>query len=237
MLYFNEKIGVFRTGFPPPPGRKTVGLPARDREGLYDMKEYHIPICSSCPDDWSGISGVPVDDYPWGGEFRPETTAQLVFVPGDGFWLHMVCGESDPRATFTQFYDMVCLDSCVEFFACFDANTDDYINFEVNPLGTSHVSHGPNRGKRTRIDAIIGHPFPVTASVEPERWSVVAHFPIADLVTCFGIDPSVFREGYAFPGNFYTCGGNREHFGVWNRVGTESPDFHRPEYFGKLIIG
>ena len=47
-----------------------------------------------------------------------------------------------------------------------------------------------------------------------------------------------YVSGYTFKGNFYKCGDETDypHFGMWNPVGTEKPDFHRPEYFGELII-
>ena len=36
-------------------------------------------------------------------------------------------------------------------------------------------------------------------------------------------------------GNFYTCDETlHEHYGVWNPVMANQPDFHRPECFGAL---
>jgi hypothetical protein len=26
------------------------------------------------------------------------------------------------------------------------------------------------------------------------------------------------------------------HYGCWNLIGTERPDFHRPEYFGTIVL-
>ena len=38
-------------------------------------------------------------------------------------------------------------------------------------------------------------------------------------------------------GNFYTCDESiHPHFGCWSPVLAPAPDFHRPEYFGKLEI-
>ena len=39
-------------------------------------------------------------------------------------------------------------------------------------------------------------------------------------------------------GNFYKCGDltATPHWGSWNPVGTGAPDFHRPEYFGKMPL-
>ncbi|MCK7536290.1 MAG: carbohydrate-binding family 9-like protein [Marinilabiliales bacterium] len=40
--------------------------------------------------------------------------------------------------------------------------------------------------------------------------------------------------GKSFRANFYKCGDklSNPHFVTWNPVGTEKPDYHRPEYFG-----
>jgi len=38
-------------------------------------------------------------------------------------------------------------------------------------------------------------------------------------------------------GNFYTCDETiHPHFGTWSPVKAMMPDFHRPEYFGRLEI-
>jgi hypothetical protein len=39
-------------------------------------------------------------------------------------------------------------------------------------------------------------------------------------------------------GNFYKCGDETEypHFGCWNLIASPVPDFHRPEYFGEIVL-
>ena len=66
-------------------------------------------------------------------------------------------------------------------------------------------------------------------------------------------EKSIGRVGFAGPicmapklldlvvderGNLYKCSGPalHEHYGCWNAVGTAAPDFHRPEYFGDMLI-
>jgi hypothetical protein len=38
--------------------------------------------------------------------------------------------------------------------------------------------------------------------------------------------------------NFYKCGDETEipHYGAWNPVGSPKPDFHLPEYFGRILF-
>ena len=40
-----------------------------------------------------------------------------------------------------------------------------------------------------------------------------------------------------FTGNFYKCGDETEfpHYGMWSEAVSDTPDFHRPECFGRLI--
>ncbi|MDE6137165.1 MAG: hypothetical protein K2F97_06800, partial [Muribaculaceae bacterium] len=39
-------------------------------------------------------------------------------------------------------------------------------------------------------------------------------------------------------GNFYKCASatSQPHYLSWNPIDTPEPDFHRPEFFGKLIL-
>lgn len=45
-------------------------------------------------------------------------------------------------------------------------------------------------------------------------------------------------SGLEAKANFYKCGDNtsKPHYLSWNPIGTESPDFHRPDFFGNLIF-
>jgi hypothetical protein len=47
-----------------------------------------------------------------------------------------------------------------------------------------------------------------------------------------------FSSGKRMKGNFQKCGDKTKfpHYGSWNRIDTPEPDFHRPEYFGDLIL-
>ena len=40
-------------------------------------------------------------------------------------------------------------------------------------------------------------------------------------------------------GNFYKCGAKTSlpHYLSWNPIATDTPDFHRPEFFGRLNLG
>ena len=202
------------------------------------MKEYRIRMLDEKPADWSGIAKAEINEYVWGKDYMPVCYAQVVFVKGDGFYARMTCEEKNPKAVYTEFMSGVCRDSCLEFFASYDASKPDYVNVEMNSIGTSLIAVGPDRYHRTDIDRFVGGPFEVEAKIEENCWHVCARITLTDLEKIYGLKPETFSAGYAFRGNFYKCGDDTEivHYGMWNPVGTENPDFHRPEYFGKLIL-
>ncbi len=59
----------------------------------------------------------------------------------------------------------------------------------------------------------------------------------------FNIIKAVYGNDVLAPGDkisaaFYKCGDNtgRPHYGSWKAIAAESPDFHRPEFFGELVL-
>ena len=65
----------------------------------------------------------------------------------------------------------------------------------------------------------------------PAAWSLELEIPFA-LICGEGVCPTRLLA------NFYKCGDKTAvpHFLSWNPVEVPSPDFHRPEFFGELII-
>ncbi len=143
------------------------------------------------------------------------------------------------RAVYTQINDPVHKDSCVEFFI--SSGNGFYYNFEFNCIGTVHAGYGKQREGREllseedissiRTSSILGtERIEVRQTEEP--WELTAAIPF-----------SIFKEekftnpgGKIFTGNIYKCGDELPvpHFLSWNPIGTQTPDFHRPEFFGSI---
>ena len=188
--------------------------------------------------DWNAIPAASIDNYFWLEGHTPETTAKLAYIEGFGFILRMTCGESAPKAVYTAYNEPVYTDSCLEFF-CDWLGDGRYINMEMNANGTLLSCIGPDRHARTPIaDLSDGEIFPVKGEICDGYWTVTAVIPAALLCRILGVDTIPFGKGYTFRGNFYKCGDETPipHYGMWNPVGTEKPDFHRPEYFGTLVM-
>jgi hypothetical protein len=122
-------------------------------------------------------------------------------------------------------------DSCLELFIRPD-QSPAYLNIEVNPLGAMIIGLGPGREDRRDLPELKPRLGPVIA-IEPcaGRWEVSYKLPFGMLREIYG-DP----VGPLFRANLFKCGGVEDHYGMWREVQTPEPDFHRPEYFGPLLL-
>lgn len=185
--------------------------------------------------DFLGIPEAEIATYKWTEGYTPRATAQLIYVPETGFVLRMIAYEENPKTVYTSYNDPVYTDSCLEFFVRFNPDMAEYINFEMNSAGAFLSAFRTDRKNKTPIDKLA--PLP---SVKPFKgegfWGVEAVFSPDFTEKLFG--KREFKSGDRLFGNFYKCGDETEipHFGMWSPVDLPSPDFHRPEFFGTLII-
>lgn len=198
------------------------------------VKSCRLPVCAGAP-DWAAVPVLALAPCRWSPCPPPETTAQGVWVPGTGLLFRMTAREASPRAENRLPDSPVWEDSCLECFLAF-GDSGDYINMECNPRGALRCGFGPGRHGRAPVRS-LDVPVPRTdAAVGPGRWEVLFTLPEATVAGLFGTAPA---PGLLFRGNFYKCGDKtpRPHYAAWSDVETETPDFHRPEYFGTLEIG
>lgn len=71
----------------------------------------------------------------------------------------------------------------------------------------------------------------------PERsgfqaWGLLVIIPLSLIGVVEGREPKTLL------GNFYKCADETEtpHYLSWSPIHTETPDFHRPEFFGELYL-
>ena len=130
-------------------------------------------------------------------------------------------------------------DSCVEVFIQ-DPEKSDYYNFEINALGKVLACYGPVREGRTRrpqeqMEQILrfghleGGPLDKDG-IQTWRVGVVIPFEL------IGIHPD--NLPHSIRANFYKCGDKtaHPHYVSWSPIDTPKPDFHRPDFFGELIL-
>jgi len=156
------------------------------------------------------------------------------------FLLQYKVKEQAVRAIAAVDNGQVWRDSCVEFFVI-PADDGIYYNFEFNCIGTALLSAGESRrGRESAPSSILStirrfpslgrHPF--AERIEETAWDLTVVIPY----TLFFKHPDYSPAGKTVRANFYKCGDDLTvpHFLSWNPIDTETPDFHRPEFFGTV---
>lgn len=175
--------------------------------------------------------------YPWKPEgYCPE----VVFCPAlaeNGFKMHIEVLEANPKRVMTKHFQPVHLDSCVEWFVIFAPEKNDwYFNFEVNANGIMNVAFRKDRYEYREMTVEDIEQLHIKTTIEKEQWNVDYEVPFS-LIEKY-IPDFKKNEEAVIRTNFYKCGDETEtaHYGVWNPVIVPEPDFHRPEYFGELVL-
>lgn len=144
------------------------------------------------------------------------------------------------KAACTEDGSPVYQDSCVEFFMK-KPEEDRYYNFEFNCIGTCDASHRLSRDLKSalpdgdyasirRYPSLGRKPFAELKGIH--SWELTVAIPFRVM----GLNPENLPE-YIL-GNFYHCADGTEvvRYISWNPIESASPDFHRPEFFGKILL-
>lgn len=131
-------------------------------------------------------------------------------------------------------------DSSVGFFVG-KPSEDTYLSFYINCIGVINAA----KCKGYEMIEPLGDDVISMISVLPScgrrpfqeieglfTWDVLAAIPLEVLGVKYEKAPLTLM------GNFYKCasGTSQPHFMSWSPIDTPSPDFHRPESFGKIIL-
>lgn len=195
--------------------------------------KYRPDFLESDFDQWSCIDENSIDIVNWAEySYRPQVSFKVLH---DGCRLYIkyeVVEDFDVRAVEAIDQGRVYQDSCVEFFITDAAG--DYHNFEFNSKGVCLSAYGPFRHDRTprnydELKRIIRVPSGVSIAGKGNRWTLLIGIPFDVL--------KLQRKKY-YRANFYKCGDKTQqtHYLSWNKILTEQPDFHRPEFFGQLLL-
>ena len=162
--------------------------------------------------------------------YTPHTEARLT-CGEKRLHLYMKCSEADPFRRFTEPYDHVWLDSCMEFFFSVNGSVK-YFNFECNANGAFYLCYGTNAGNddaRIRTPSVLVSS-PVT-KIHEKYWTLTADFSLSEIRKITSENDIRYLRG-----NFFKCGDEcpLPHYGMWSPVISETPQFHLPEYFGRL---
>lgn len=186
--------------------------------------------------EWNAVDNVCwAENYP----YAPDVKFRIAHT-GDTIMINYKVKEKAVRAVAETDNGRVWEDSCCEFFIS-PARDDMYYNIECNCAGKILFESGNTRHDRKR--------YPLSTVATIKRWSslgngVFEETPREEEWEMSLIIPAAMFEGVKdFTGmksnaNFYKCGDKltTPHFLSWNLVETETPDYHRPEYFGKIVF-
>lgn len=196
------------------------------------MNQYHIARIRNGADKCR-IPELTLDHVLWEPDCGIRAGARICH-DGEGLHVYLTAAEKEIRAEYNTPLSPVHEDSCLEFF--FRPEKDErYLNFEINPNGCLHIGFGPDRENRVRI--LPPEPeklFQIRTARTGKGWEAEYRIPVSFL--------RILYPGFECAGtlraNVYKCGDRtaHEHYLAWNPVNTEKPDFHRPEYFGRMVF-
>ena len=189
----------------------------------------------------SKAAGHPINLVNWKRyPYNPKVDFKTAYSEKE-LWIKFRVQEKYILALETKTNGEVYKDSCVEFFISFDGS--NYYNFEFSCIGTIHLAYGPGRENRRFVNPEIIKQIEVKSSLGNKpfaektgnfNWELISRIP----VSTFAYDKILTFKRLKATANFYKCGdGTSEpHYLSWNPVGSASPDFHRPEFFGEIYF-
>ena len=191
----------------------------------------------------AGIAYTPVNNVNWPDSYPYKPKVEFAAAhTGDALLLHYRVEEQSVRALALKDHEHIGEDACAEFFIM-PADDGIYYNVECNCTGKLLVAAGKDRNNRTPAPAEVMQSIgrwaslgtePFDTRTEPTKWELALRIPI----TAFFQHKLDGFGGMKAKGNAYKCGDCLPvpHFISWNPIKTESPDFHRPEFFGQMIF-
>lgn len=174
-------------------------------------------------------AAVTYSPFP-GVESPFHTEAQLLYTE-EAIYVHFKTDERPLLARRTERDSMVCEDSCMEFFFSPDETDAHYLNFEINPLGTLYLHRNTSRYDTHAVNA-PNELFEIKSVITQKHWELFYKIPFDFILSHFDKITQNCRA------NFYKCGEDTpvEHYACWNEIHLENPDFHCPQFFGRLVF-
>ena len=187
--------------------------------------------------DVTNAEKINIDKPQWGyTDYIPNVYVQVVYNP-KGFNVKFTVEEANPLCEVTENFSNIHEDSCVEFFVKFDPkHSNKYINFEINAIGTVKAAIRTSRENFNFLSQKDIENLNIKTEISENCWTVSYHISaelLEKLYPHFNMDKCDYIMA-----NFYKCGDNTKikHYLSLFDVKCEQPDFHRPEYFGKISL-
>jgi hypothetical protein len=178
-----------------------------------------------------------IKNYKWAKGYNPECNVYLSY-DAERLYIGFEIFEADAikKAKYVKDGQPVYKDSAVEFF--FKPFIDDarYLNFEFNANCAAILGLGEK--KNCRISLIEKYKSRLNARVfsDASKWILDFQIPYKLIGEIYG--RSFEPKSQTVKANFYKCGDETEspHYGMVFDINSEYPDFHLPDFFGRLIF-
>lgn len=200
-----------------------------------DLAAVQVPECMEHEKiEWQKIDVVNWEAYP----YVPDVKFRVAHT-GDRLLIHYRVTEASVRAVAEHDDGRVWEDACCEFFVQ-PAEEGNYYNFECNCSGKL-LLHGGAKGDRPSAPEQVLKQVQRWASLGTEpfeerigecHWELALIIPVS---TFFRHNIKDF-SGKVMRANFYKCGDllQTPHFLSWSPIQLPEPQFHCPEFFGKI---
>ena len=215
--------------------RKSISLPRIDDLDMAKSSNDRVALLDS-----RGIRGeIASVNWPDKSPSRPLASFVAAYSK-KGIYVDFLVRCNYLRAVNSADQSPVSEDSCVEFFL--DPKGDgEYWNFEFNCIGAINASRRFAKPTPTRLTS--------EQLAKVERYASCGNRPFCEMEGLFtwnllifipfeliGLDVDNLPE--KIRGNFYKCASSTSepHYLSWNPILTETPDFHRPEFFGDIYF-
>jgi hypothetical protein len=213
-------------------------------DSLYKTKKTDDFSLSLNADQWNYANELIINNWPWHKETypTPKVSVKLLYSYKNLF-IKFNVSENYTKAIHTEYQDMVCQDSCVEFFVTCD--NKEYFNFEISAIGTLLLYLGKDRNTRIPIAKSDASEIQIITSLP--KGIKLQTTSMQEYTVAYSIPFTLFAKYSKVPfptnktcwkANFYKCGDltPEPSWGCWAQINTKSPDFHCPEFFGNLLF-
>ncbi|MDR3694477.1 carbohydrate-binding family 9-like protein [Mucilaginibacter sp.] len=169
--------------------------------------------------------------------YKPNVSFAIAYTT-DSILLKYFVTEKYITSGYHEINDPVFEDTCVEFFIAF-GDERNYYNLEFNRIGTPLVGYGPGKNNRTLLEkpsiSQIKSLSKTASQADAEgdtEWELTLSIPFSLFVhnNIKSLTGGIGRV------NLFKCGDNLPdpHFLSWNYIDNPQPNFHLPEFFGKI---
>ncbi len=185
--------------------------------------------------------------FPWYKDGDKEGTEAKILWDDERIYFAFSCADKHIAAHHYIHNDPVSRDDCCEAFICpvpSGSERLDYINYEINCLGTWKVgyhakSRGKNLGDWTDVKHLeIGRVIRGTCNDDSDEdggWTLEFSVPYEHFAE-FGADFPP-KDGQVIYLGLHRCGGDTNaQYSQWAPSQTDRPSYHQPQDFGKVTF-